>query len=178
MKRIFALAAALALSGSMAFAAITADDVVKTYKDAGYTRIEVKTGPTQIKVEAIKQGAKIEVVYDKETGDVVKTESYTLDPSVVVDPGVQIRTTTKDFEDGDDSDDDGEDDDKDDDGEDDSDDDRDDDGSDDDGSDDDSSDDDSDDSDDDHGGDDSDDSDDDSDSDDDHGGSDDDGDDD
>ena len=50
MKRIFALAAAFALSGSMALAAITAEDVVKTYQDAGYVRIEVETGPTQIKL--------------------------------------------------------------------------------------------------------------------------------
>ena len=48
MKRIFALAAAFALSGSIAFAAITADDVVKTYQDAGYTRIEVTTGQGQV----------------------------------------------------------------------------------------------------------------------------------
>ena len=88
MKRIFALAAAFALSGSIAFAAITADDVVKTYQDAGYTRIEVTTGPTQIKVEAIKEGQKIEVIYDKESGDVVKTETTTVDPSVVLKVGL------------------------------------------------------------------------------------------
>lgn len=106
MKRIFALAAAFAFSGSIAFAAITADDVVKTYQDAGYTRIEVTTGLTQIKVEAIKEGQKIEVIYDTETGDVVKTETSTLDPSVVVTPGVEVKTKDKDFVKGNDSDDD------------------------------------------------------------------------
>lgn len=102
MKRIFALAAAIALSGSMAFAAITAEDVVKTYQDAGYVRIEVETGLTQIKVEAYKDGAKIEVIYDKETGAELKSESFALDPSVVVTPGVEMKTDDGDFLDGED----------------------------------------------------------------------------
>lgn len=64
----------LGFSASMA-QAITVADVVKTYTDAAYSAIEVKESPNQIKVEGIKDGVKVEVVYDKATGDVVKRES-------------------------------------------------------------------------------------------------------
>lgn len=97
MKRIFALAAALAFSGTMVAAAITPDDVIKTYQDAGYTRIEVTRGRTQIKVEAIKEGQQIEVVYDAETGNVIKTESGVADHSDDRTPGVKVKTRDRDF---------------------------------------------------------------------------------
>ena len=69
--------AGLAFSASMA-QAITVADVVKTYQDQAYSGIEVKESPNQIKVEAFKDGVKIEVVYDKATGEVIKRESETV----------------------------------------------------------------------------------------------------
>lgn len=96
MKRILALAAAFALSGNFALAAITADDLVRTYQDSGYIWIEVTTGVTQIKVEAIKEGQKIEVVYDIETGTALTTETSTLDPSIVVMPRVEVKVADDD----------------------------------------------------------------------------------
>ena len=91
MKRIFALAATFAFFFNHAFAAITASDLVQTYQDSGYTRIEVTTGATQFKVEAVKEGQKIEVIYDIETGNILRMETKTLDPSIVVTPGVSIK---------------------------------------------------------------------------------------
>ena len=74
--RLMLCTAAFAFSASMAAAAITAEDVVKSYQDAAFTYIEVKDGPTQIKVEAIKEGVKVEAIYDKATGDVLSSESH------------------------------------------------------------------------------------------------------
>lgn len=92
--------AGLAFSASMA-QAITVDDVVKTYQDAAYSAIEVKESPNQIKVEGVKDGVKVEVVYDKATGDVVKRES---EAAGVGDSnsGLEVSSTDHDFT-GDDS---------------------------------------------------------------------------
>ena len=50
MKRLMLLSTALIFSATMAFATITADELVAAYQADGYTKIEVKTGLTQIKV--------------------------------------------------------------------------------------------------------------------------------
>ena len=91
--------AAFAFAGSMASAAITANDVVKSYQDAAYTYIEVKDGLTQIKVEAIKDGVKVEAVYDKATGDVLKTESHNVSAGEAGLSGVEVDTVSDDFAD-------------------------------------------------------------------------------
>lgn len=59
---------ALVLSSTMAFAALSTDSVVADLQAQGYSRIEVKTGPTQTKIEAIKGSDKLEVIYDTATG--------------------------------------------------------------------------------------------------------------
>ncbi len=74
MKRLFLLSAAFAMSASMAMA-ITANDLVAAYQAEGYTKIEVITGLTQIKVEAVKGTAKVEVIYDGATGAVLAQEN-------------------------------------------------------------------------------------------------------
>ena len=48
-------------------------DVVATYQAEAYSYISVKEGPTQIKVEAIKEGVKVEAIYDKATGCLLYT---------------------------------------------------------------------------------------------------------
>ena len=100
--------ALLGFSASMA-QAITVDDVVQTYQDAAYSRIEVKESPNQIKVEGIKDGVKVEVVYDKATGDVIKRESETagVDDS---NSGLEVSGTDQDFTDDNSADDDSSDD--------------------------------------------------------------------
>ena len=69
---------ALVLSSTMAFAALTTETVVADLQGQGYTRVEVKTGPTQTKFEAIKGSEKLEVIYDNASGNVLKTETGTV----------------------------------------------------------------------------------------------------
>ena len=99
----------LGFSASMA-QAITVADVVQTYQDAAYSAIEVKEGPNQIKVEGVKDGVKVEVVYDKATGDVVKRESEAVGAGET-NTGLEVSSTDHDFTDDDSADDDDADDD-------------------------------------------------------------------
>ena len=103
--------AALLLSGSAAFA-LTSQEVVDQMTAAGFTRVEVQTGPTQIKVEAFRGTEKVETVFDAATGVVLKREIELADAGDDISPGVEIRTRDKDFLDSEDrSDDDSTDDD-------------------------------------------------------------------
>ena len=99
--------AALALSAGMAAAEpITGAGVLTTFKAENYTYIEVKEGLTQIKVEAIKGTMYIEVIYDKATGDVIKTESGTASAEDAGQTGTSLKVVDRDFEVGNDVDDD------------------------------------------------------------------------
>ena len=98
--KLLLLTSVFALSAGIARAAITAQEVVRTYQDAAYTRIEVKEGPTQIKVEAIKDGVKIEVIYDKDSGAVISKEQHSVGASEAAATGVEISQDDTDFEDG------------------------------------------------------------------------------
>ena len=95
--------AALALSAGMAAAEpITGAGVLTTFKAENYTYIEVKEGLTQIKVEAIKGTMYIEVIYDKATGEVIKTESGTASAEDAAQTGTSLKLVDRDFEVGDD----------------------------------------------------------------------------
>lgn len=91
--------AVLLLSGSAAFA-LTSQDLADQMTAAGYTRVEVKTGPTQIKVEAIRGTEKLETIYDAATGTVLSREVQLVDAGDDTRPGVQIRDRDEDFTDG------------------------------------------------------------------------------
>jgi len=111
MKKTFftstAAAAVLTLAGALTATqvlALTSDDVISILQGQGYTSIEVKVGPTQIKAEASNGTDKIEVIYDKETGDVLKQEIYAGEGGDV-DEGIEVDQSGKDFS-GDDDDDD------------------------------------------------------------------------
>ena len=106
MKRTLMMTAAFIFGGHMAFAALTTDTVVTDLTALGYTRIEIKTGPTQMKVEAIRRTEKLEVIYDIESGDILKQEIETVDAGDDIAPGVDISTDDEDFVDGDDDEDD------------------------------------------------------------------------
>jgi phosphopantothenoylcysteine synthetase/decarboxylase len=117
MKRTLLLTTATSLLfGTAAMAAVTVESVVAAFQADGYENIEVKEGPTQIKVEASRGADKIEIVYDKASGNIVDQEIY-LGQGADVDPGIDISRSDRDFEDddeGDDEDDDENDDDEDD----------------------------------------------------------------
>ncbi len=112
--RILSLVAALMMA-TPALAAWDVDVVTQQYVADGYTRVEVKIGPTQAKVEAIKDGTKLEVIYDLATGNVLKRETEAVESDDNTRPGVFVRNRSGDFvrtsDDSDDSDDDGRDDD-------------------------------------------------------------------
>ena len=91
-----AMAFGLILAGQMAFA-LTTDQVVADLQAAGYTRVEVRVGPTQMKIEAIRGTQKLEVIYDKATGAVLKTETQTVRPGEKTHAGVSIRDRGRDF---------------------------------------------------------------------------------
>ena len=103
--RLMLFAAAAALSVNMAHAAISGTDLAQAYLSQGYDYVEVKVGPTQSKVEARKGSAKVEVVYDNETGSILKQEQEVADGDDLGKTGSEIRTVERDFEDGDDDDD-------------------------------------------------------------------------
>ena len=93
MKRIFlAGAAALALTATAALAQSVADQIVSGLQQQGYTRIEVTEGPTQIKVEAIQGSTKLEYVYDRASGRILKQEVEPVRPGEDTTPGVRVRS--------------------------------------------------------------------------------------
>ena len=96
-SKLMMFTAAVAFSAGMAQAAISANDVVKSFQDAAYTHIEVVEGPTQIKVEAIKDGVKIEVIYDKISGAAIKTEHRRVTGLDSDSSGVEVTTSDSDF---------------------------------------------------------------------------------
>lgn len=106
MKRTLMMTAAFVFGGQMAFAAIDPQALADSYIAEGYTYVEVKQGPTQTKLEAVKDGNMVEVVYDNETGGIISQETQVADAEEVAQTGVEIKTTDKDFEDNSDENDD------------------------------------------------------------------------
>ena len=105
----------MALATGAALAQIDADALVEQYQSQGYTRVEVKVGPSQVKVEAIRGTTKVETIYDSATGAVLKTETESVDAGDDTTPGVEIDNKSRDFlddEEGDDEEDNEEDDDE------------------------------------------------------------------
>jgi hypothetical protein len=96
MKRLL-LSAALAFAGTMSMAAITSDTIIKDLQAQGFSRIEVKIGATQIKVEAIRGTDKVEMIYDAATGDVLKREVGTVGEDDNTTPGVDVKNGKGDF---------------------------------------------------------------------------------
>lgn len=98
MKRTLMMTTAIViLSGSLALAApITGEQKGQEYIEKGYDRVEVKVGPTQIKVEAIRDGIETEVIFDAATGKELKSETGAADEDDTR-PGLFIETEDEDF---------------------------------------------------------------------------------
>jgi hypothetical protein len=103
---LLGLSTALTLFAGAAFAAIDGTQLAADYLAEGYDFVEVKVGPTQTKVEAIRGATKVEVIYDNATLAILKQEREAADSDDVGRTGSQVRTVSRDFED-DDKDDDG-----------------------------------------------------------------------
>lgn len=95
-KRVLALTFGAVLAGQMAFA-ITPDEIISDLQAEGYTRVEVRVGPNQIKVEAIRGDIKIEKIMDSATGALLKSESYRVGSDENTRPGVTVRERDRDF---------------------------------------------------------------------------------
>ena len=109
MNRTLPVSIAFALWSGIAHADAFTDAVIEKYQEMGFDFIEVKDGINQVKVEAIKDGQKIEVIYDRETGRILKQETERPDADDIGRSGVDISQENKDFlddEDDDESDDD------------------------------------------------------------------------
>lgn len=124
MKKILlTTTAAIALSAGAVFAQSIAEQVITQLQAEGYQSIEVTNGPTQVKVEAIRDGMKLEVIYDALTGAILEQEVGEADDDEDDEVGVRIENDDEDFLD-DDEDDENDEDDNDDDEDDDNDDDE------------------------------------------------------
>jgi hypothetical protein len=97
MPKLKLLATALILSAGAAYAAVTPEQIAAGYTAQGYTRVEIKTGPTQMKVEAIRGTEKLEVIIDTATGAVLKTETEAVGAFENTRPGVSVRDRNRDF---------------------------------------------------------------------------------
>ena len=110
MKRTFLLTTAAAvLAGSIAMADAFTDQIVADLQGQGFTGIEIKNGINQIKVEAVRDDLKIEVIYDRSTGRILKQEQESAEGEDIAE-GVSIRAENRDFVDGSDDEEDHEDD--------------------------------------------------------------------
>lgn len=94
----------LSTTAALVFAMTTAnaqstfvDQIVTALEDQNYESIEIKTGPTQIKLEAIRNGMKLEAVYDAGTGVILKQEVGPVEPGDDFVLGVTYRTEDEDF---------------------------------------------------------------------------------
>lgn len=96
MKTLLITTAALTFTAGMALADITASQLVTAYQAQGYTAIEVTTGPSQIKVEAVLDRTKVEAIYDIATGTILKQEQQRARRSEAMGL-VEVKATTKDF---------------------------------------------------------------------------------
>ena len=92
------MTAAFIFGGQMAFAAIDPQVLADSYLANGYTFVEVKQGPTQTKLEALKGADVVEVVYDNGTGEIISQETQPADAEDLGRTGIKIKTTDKDFE--------------------------------------------------------------------------------
>jgi hypothetical protein len=106
LKKLLMTTAAAMIVGTMAQAQSgMADSILSQLQSQGYTRVEIKVGPTQIKAEAIKGTQKRELVYDRTTGQLLEEEVGTVDADDDTTPGVEVDYDDEDFIGGDDDDD-------------------------------------------------------------------------
>lgn len=102
------------LATTPAFAQSFSDRVVESLRQQGFETVEIDNGPTQTKFEAVRDNTKLEVIYDRASGQVLKQETERFVGVFVEGQPIDIDTRDRDFLDDDDDDDDDRDDDDDD----------------------------------------------------------------
>lgn len=103
MHRSIPLATAFAIYMGAAHADTFTDAIVTNLQDLGYDFIEIQNGINQVKVEAVRGSEKLEVVYDKSTGKILKQERESAGEDAGRS-GVQVRNRSRNFLDDDDID--------------------------------------------------------------------------
>jgi len=101
MKPYVKLAAVFTMIGTVASADAFSDKIIANLQDLGYEYIEIRNGPTQVKVEAIRGDSKLEVIYDRESGVIIEREVDDADPEDTGKSGVSVRDANSDFSDDD-----------------------------------------------------------------------------
>lgn len=102
MQKSLALSTAFALWSVAAQADGFTDAVLAKFQERDFDFIEVKEGPTQVKVEAIRGTQKLEVIYDRATGNILKQEQEAADADEIGRSGVEFDRRSADFLDSDD----------------------------------------------------------------------------
>lgn len=98
MKRIAYLAVTVAfLAASSAQAAVDPETLGREWWSQGFTGIEVTVGRSQVKVEGIRDGQKVEVIYDAATGAELKRETGVAEAGDDIHNGISIRQRNRDF---------------------------------------------------------------------------------
>jgi hypothetical protein len=105
-RKILMLAIAAAFAGGTAGAEVSTQSIIDGFTAQGFTAIEIKRGPSQIKVEARNGATEVEVIYDRETGAVLKQEQHQTRAGEDMHNGVSVRDRNEDFLDDDDDEDD------------------------------------------------------------------------
>ncbi|MCU0906565.1 MAG: PepSY domain-containing protein [Rhodobacteraceae bacterium] len=89
--------AVLLSTSAMAQGSAFATQVVQNLQGLGYTYIEVDTGPTQMKVEAVRGTDKLEVVYDLASGAILREERERATGEYLGRTGVEFDRDDRDF---------------------------------------------------------------------------------
>lgn len=76
---------------------ITAEAVAEAYLAEGYSRVDVDSGPGQIRVVAVRDGARVETVLDRAGGACLARTVRQLKPGENLAPGKAIRISPHDF---------------------------------------------------------------------------------
>ena len=102
MFKTLTLATAVALATTSAHADAFTDAVLAKFQEREFDFIEIKEGLTQLKVEAIRGDQKLEVIYDRASGTILKQEQERADADEIGRSGVEIDRRSRDFIDEDD----------------------------------------------------------------------------
>jgi len=97
MKKKLISAVIATFAGSMVVAQSATDQIISDLTGKGFERMEIDNGIGQIKVEAIRGAQKLEVVYDRATGNILKQEVERVRAGEDTRPGVEIRNRDRDF---------------------------------------------------------------------------------
>ena len=96
-KLLLTTTAAIVFSMNAAFAQSIADQVISQLQAEGYDSIEVTNGPSQVKVEAIRDGMKLEAIYDAATGAILMQDVSAVGRDDAPKTGVAVVSDTEDF---------------------------------------------------------------------------------